>query len=1288
MSLVFVIALLYSNRSYCLNKPFKSFNTKNGLSSNTVYSCVKDQKGYIWITTSKGINRYNGEDFSVITLEDKDYKQEARAVVVSSDGHLHAYNEHRLYYFNDENQRFEIIKKVNFAHKEYIKSVVPDNRGNIWLGTTEGLYLFSPPVGLRRCSGNFRNLATISFDQKGLLWIGAFRGLHCYNSRTHQEEAFRCPKQFRNTAVSSVFKDELSGLLWIATKEKGTWILNEKNQLLSKVPDQDLRGVLSVQAVAKSKIWITTDNGHIKEYNRFTGIPESDYLNQTVAENDSQTRYAHAVYADVSSIWICTARSGLILYSTESLAERVFKIEKPINAIAKLGDSLLFVGAQNNLIIFKKRNKTLAIQPNNYGIASTGEITDLTTTNDGRLLIATANKVLVHDREGKVLSTIFLPAKEKLNCVYQDPNKDIWMGCSSALYKFDSRKKKLKHFAIEGVTRIKCSNFQELFLLSANGLFSLNFSTNKYGRVDLAFLKGTSKIPSDLKINCLLKDSRNNTIIWIGTKDFGLLKYSILQRKIDRFTTAHGLASNTVNALTFDKLHRLWITAPHALSCYDQESGEISTCSDLMEPGLPTFNSGYKCVEFNERLYITNGNALIQVDPLTFFNKDTEKLNVHFERLDILSNNIKGYKQQRKNYHLDDSQTLILRSTERSFRINFTDVSPLNNESNLYTWNLEGFENGWTEPNRIHRATYVNIPPGTYMFRLRVLKADNPNNFTERTIKIIIQPPFWLSSPAYCLYIIISISVASYLIIRYKARLEKKEAENKSRFIMNIAQDLETPLSLIKMSLQEIQKEQLSIGGKKSLSTAENSTEDLLNMVMRILEHHKMEEDSQQLNLQKLSLHDEIKNAFNVCQIEAKKKFVDLRIDKMHLKMDALADKQKLAYILENLLRLTLKYTESYGYLHLVATAELASLRVSFTGQLNFPQTIFNELNSSRKQYFIKPQTSPSETNLIFIKKLINLHGGTLQIKGVNDSDRELTLNIPIQACEAKDIDHCSSSVRIANRRTEKEENIGSRNIELLVIDENEALRAYLAEYLGKKYQILTSGNAEEALEITKEHLPDLIISAIILPSMSGIDLCRVLKARMETCHIPFILLTSLSDKSDVINGFNAGADDYVTKPFDMNLLEIKIIAHLKNRALYKRKFLDNALIAQHAEGDEEDKLFLQKTISLIEQYLQDETLSIEFISKQVAMSRSVFNRRIKALTGQTPKDLIREIKMKKAAQLLSSQKYTVYDVAYLTGYPNSKYFSTSFKKYYGMPPSAYIENQEEKNSVIETLKI
>ena len=385
---------------------------------------------------------------------------------------------------------------------------------------------------------------------------------------------------------------------------------------------------------------------------------------------------------------------------------------------------------------------------------------------------------------------------------------------------------------------------------------------------------------------------------------------------------------------------------------------------------------------------------------------------------------------------------------------------------------------------------------------------------------------------------------------------------------------------------------------------------------------------------------------------------------------------------MDNLISNSIKYTEPNGNVWIKGCVENEILTIKVTDD-GIGISDSDQKKLFRRFYRGENATNSKETGsgigLLLTKKMTLLHKGDISFSSNEGIGTTFTIKIPVSqnnysptevikkepAVEKKAV-HLSDS----ENKTEKKKN------KLLIVEDNEELRSYLAHYLSRDYQVLESANGQSALEMVNKEMPDFIISDVMMPVLSGMELCQQLKSNIETCHIPVILLTSLAEREDIIKGLNAGADDYITKPFDLSILKTKIAGIINNRRLYHKKFIDKSAFDEESTIiNELDKKFMEKVVGYIEEKMIQEDFSIDTLSLEMAMSRSVFFKKIKSLTGQSPQDLIRDIKMKKATTLLSEKKYNIGEIAYLTGYPNAKYFSTAFKKYYGKTPSEYIVN-------------
>lgn len=319
-----------------------------------------------------------------------------------------------------------------------------------------------------------------------------------------------------------------------------------------------------------------------------------------------------------------------------------------------------------------------------------------------------------------------------------------------------------------------------------------------------------------------------------------------------------------------------------------------------------------------------------------------------------------------------------------------------------------------------------------------------------------------------------------------------------------------------------------------------------------------------------------------------------------------------------------------------------------------------------------------SGIGLLLTKKMVALHKGKISFTSVENMGTSFKVEIPIAKEFYSDSEIITTKEILEPNIDQIEQDENSSKIKILLVEDNDDLRGYLAKYLNKNYVVREVVDGQCAIDIIPEFNPDFIISDILMPNVTGLELVHQLKSNIETCHIPIILLTSLAEREDVIKGFEVGADDYITKPFDMPILETKIQAIIRNRTLYKKKYIDRSAFEDNSQTITElDRQFMSQVLDKIEDNIANENFTIDTLALEMAMSRTVFYNKIRSLTAQSPIDLIIDVRMKKAASLLRENRYTIAEIAYLTGSTNPKYFSTSFKKYYGLTPSQFIEKSD-----------
>ena len=511
--------------------------------------------------------------------------------------------------------------------------------------------------------------------------------------------------------------------------------------------------------------------------------------------------------------------------------------------------------------------------------------------------------------------------------------------------------------------------------------------------------------------------------------------------------------------------------------------------------------------------------------------------------------------------------------------------------------------------------------------------------------------------------------------------MDARDSDQKIRFFINIAHDIRTPLTLIKAPLNEIENEPLTDNGHSALTLAQRNTEKLLNMVSQLLDFQKIEREAMTLQVEETEMSAFIGSAVGNFEPLAREKGISLHTQiSPEGEHPIFIDRRKVSLILDNLISNSIKYTCQHGNVWVKCSLtdgklvlEVVDDGIGISTQAQ--KKLFNRFY--RAENAANSKETGSGIGLLLTKKMTLLHKGSIDFSSTEGVGTTFRIQLPVSQSDYNKTELIQKDFHPKKEVQQEKQPDEAGKIKILLVEDNEELREYLARYLKQDYSIVESADGQAALEVVRKENPDFIISDVMMPLLSGTELCKQLKSNIETCHIPLILLTSLAEREDIIKGLNAGADDYITKPFDPAVLKSKIASIINNRSLYRKKYIDkSAFNDESLLVNELDKQFMEQVVEYIEEKMMNEDFSIDTLAMEMAMSRSVFFKKIKSLTGQNPQEFIRDIKMKRAATLLREHKYSIGEIAYLTGYPNAKYFSTAFKKYYGCTPSSFVEDE------------
>ena len=628
-------------------------------------------------------------------------------------------------------------------------------------------------------------------------------------------------------------------------------------------------------------------------------------------------------------------------------------------------------------------------------------------------------------------------------------------------------------------------------------------------------------------------------------------------------------------------------------------------------------------------------------------------------------------------------------------------------------------------------ASYINLPPGEYELQIRSTNSDGVWMEKARILPITVLPTFWETYWAWILYVVLfvlSTATIVYIILyiyrlRHQINIEQQLANIKLRFFTDISHELRTPLTLIASPVSEIlEHETLTTNARKHLTLVHKNTERMLHLVNQILDFRKIENKKMKVLLEKTDVLSLLQKVMDNFRLIAEEKNINYQLETNQEAIETWIDQDKFEKIIFNLLSNAFKYTPANKSITVIANVESSRLIVSIKDEgigidLQKQQTLFQRFETLVKFNILQPS---SGIGLSLVKELIELHCGNIEVKSQPGVGSEFTVIFPMnqkvyegrentefilndgnsvpaeKKNEIRPMVEIASMADITPSETAKEPNQISNEedpVSILIVEDNVELRNFLSDILSESYRVLTATNGQEGLDQAREYIPDLIISDIMMPAMDGLDMVKNIKENREICHIPIILLSAKSSLDDRISGLEQGIDDYITKPFSATYLKIRIKSLLHQRKelqeIYWKAWSEKLNNTQETTLEEKltpsqpqiisyDEQFMQQVMQVMEEQMENSELTVDEFAQLLNLGRSVFYQKLKSIIGLSPVDFIREIRIKRAVQLIDSGEYNFSQVAYMTGFNDPKYFGKCFKRQMGMTPSEYKENKRD----------
>lgn len=1130
-------------------------------------------------------------------------------------------------------------------------------------------------------------------DSNGNIWLGTDRGLALFNAANQNFITFKNNKNDKYTTLCNrilSIRQLNDNKLWVASELNGITIIDLKQSMFLS-PEQlsieyiregdDSRSLsnTSVRSIFQdsfNNIWIGTWGGGINfisnEPPLFTTLSYSPIPN---SENSLNNKVASS---------LCTDRQGHLWVGTDGGGINVFDGDKRI-------------------AIYKKETGEIT---SNFILASLQD-------SNGNLWFGSFQGGLTcYDSRNKTFRSISLMGQSNLDIrtIYEDNEHNIRVGYSGGIIVLNPQNMEvIRHYNIKNSELH--SDFVRAIAQDDKGRYWIGTFGDGVGLYtpDMHLIKTFNQYYGFCSntINQIIQDKQKR--MWIGTGE-GLvcfpspeeLTYKTYQRK-------DGLVNTSICAINEDKNGNIWFSTNKGISCYVTDKDCFYNYGHSDDVPAGTFSSGCVTQDENGFIYFGSINGVCCFNPAIIMNEQQAPTAVITE-MKILGR-LSNPENNDMIINLAKGQNIELEHGQNSFDLKFNvqNYSLVNQVD--YAYMLKGLENSWYTVNENNSVTFRNVPPGKYEFliKARIHNQEWPEEATSLTIRI--NPPLWLAWWAKLIYVLAFISITYLILHAYKKKLdleslytlEKKNHEQEQelnqerlRFYTNITHELRTPLTLILGPLEDMQKD-TSLPAKQAqkLSVIHQSALRLLNLINQILEFRKTETQNKKLCVCKGNIAPLIHEiGLKYKELNQKTK-IDFRIQIEKEEMMLFFDKEIINIILDNLISNAIKYTEQGRItlsLYQTVRNEVAytEIKVSDTGYGISAEALPHIFNRYYQESG-KHQASGTGIGLALVKNLVELHEGEIRAESVQNEGSTfyislLTDNIYPNALHS-DSTELPEEEKIQETDTADAQKPATESDKpiLLVVEDNEEIQKYIAESFAESFEVITANNGEEGERQAINRIPDIIVSDIMMPVMDGITMCRQLKKDVRTSHIPIILLTAKDSLQDKEEGYEVGADSYLTKPFSASLLRSRINNLLESRKKLAAQFQTQSTPGNHPDLSEKrtiitealsklDNEFIEKITQLIEENLSSEKIDITYLSDKMCMSSSTLYRKMKALTGLSTNEYIRKVKMQNAERLLLEGKYNISEIAYNVGMNSTGYFRQCFKEEFGLSPSDYLK--------------
>ena len=1320
--------------------------------SNRIDFIYQDSLEYIWIQTyDNKLYRFDKrtETFTALDIQVQKLSQyHCNTFIEPVPGIIWVAAENEVFLI-DETDAAKPIQITSFSTGDKVEFLLTDLQGAVWYNTNTGICRVSVDgtdvqhlYPYTHATDNVRFVCACVTPH--YIWLGTDCGdfWSCQLQSLHFEHS----TLGKDIAITDIATYEDNKTVVMTTADAGFFVYdrcaeNLRQYAMDNTPALSSNSFLSVTMDNHGIAWLENKQPGIFRF-RFADN-SLKHLQSVVDERFAQQQAQNLVLFEDENhkLWVNPYGGGFACYNydTDAFEAPVEGITNIIHTAYSDRQGSIWISTYDKGIdrvdIFRQQFRLNDVRANKK---QSGEVRAMLQLRHGDILLASKNgKVTWYD--GNIREKAVLPITDLVYCMYEDHAGNIWFGTRrGGLYKATGSSPKtlqITHFRADGqpyslsndniyaitedaLGRLYIGTYGGGVNIYADGRFfnSSNdwigypkeqcsmvrdllidgdylYAATTAGLLQISMKDRATRFVSLHDVRCLHKDSDGN--IWIGTFGGGLNKLLSAEPELglQNFNVASGLQSDIVLSISEDTNGKLWFTSENAITRYDYHKQHFQYFKALIGEKDAYFTEAKALHTHSGQIFFGYTNGYCNFSPEQILPSD-EVPPLQLTNFQISNNDVQvGAKGSVLKENIDYVDCLTLSHKQSVFSIEYAAIDFAGADRIQYAYMLEGFEDDWNYVHSQRKATYTNLPSGTYRFLVRSTNADGVWVDNTRSLTIKLQPSFWQTVWAFLLYILIAVLIIyiiyrivfSYNKVRQEVQMEQKITDVKLRFFTNISHELRTPLTLISGPVENILKtEKISPSVRTQLEIVQSNSNRMLRLINEILDFRKLQSRKLRLKIQAVPFAGLIKDICANFTKEAYDKHINFQVENNAPDAVAYVDKDKVDVIVYNLLSNAFKFTPSGKSITVSVSEKTDFLLVKVKDEgVGIPlekRSILFERFSSQNEIKNLSSRPGSGIGMNLVKELVDLHKGYIEVE--SEVNKGTTFTVMFK----KGKDHFGNEVDLVvddkDPLTFKDaaNNAATHDLEpasgkvMLVVEDNDDMRSFLVNIFSKQFKVETAVDGLDGLEKAKTLVPEIIISDLMMPNMDGLELLKQLKSASQTDHIPIILLTAKNAIESKLESMNDGADDYITKPFSPEYLQARVDNILKSREKLQERYRTELLnlTPQQIQGKTPNEKFIAKLMDFMEKNMDNNGLVVEDLVNEMALGRTVFFNKLKSLTGLSPVEFIREVRIKRAAQLLEVGSYNITEVTYMVGMNDSRYFSKCFKAVYGMTPTEY----------------